>query len=73
MNIAKECFLCFNNRNGKEFLKYLENITLYRSVPHSATDSELRMLEGQRTLVLMIKRMIDSHKEGGKMIKKLDL
>lgn len=53
----------FNTQNGQEVLNYLKNLTQNRVLPPSATDAELRFLEGQRYLVNQIEALIRQGKQ----------
>ena len=48
----------FNSDEGKKVLAYLISITLDRYLPATASNEELRFLEGQRYLVSFIQNMI---------------
>lgn len=48
----------FNSADGERVLSHLFNLTIGRALPPSATDHELRHLEGKRSLYFYIKTMI---------------
>jgi len=54
-NEISACFKrCLSNNDGEKILKYLSQMTLERAMPSSASDGELRYLEGQRYIVKLI-------------------
>ncbi len=55
--LQRSFFLTFNNINGKNVLEYLNQITLNKTLPSSATKEELYFLEGQRNLVKLIQNL----------------
>ncbi|MBR5130406.1 MAG: hypothetical protein IKV03_04195 [Alphaproteobacteria bacterium] len=48
----------FTSHDGKEVLSYLKHLTKERVLPASASDNELRFLEGERFLVHQIETLI---------------
>lgn len=53
----------FSSADGKQVLEYLKAFTKDRVLPASASDAELRFLEGQRFLVHLIETFIRQGKE----------
>lgn len=49
----------FKGEAGQVFLKYLRNITTERQTGPTMSDAELRHLQGQQNLVLMIERRME--------------
>ena len=49
----------FKGEAGRVFLEYLRNITVERQTSPTMSDAELRHLDGQRNLVLMIERRME--------------
>lgn len=49
----------FSSDDGKKVLAWLQVMTFHRSAGASSTDEQLRHMEGQRSLVASILRMID--------------
>lgn len=60
---ACQCTRLFSTPDGKEVLTYLKHLTKERVLSASASDSELRFLEGQRFLVHQIETLIRQGKE----------
>ncbi len=52
----------FSTDDGKKLLAYLQYITFHRSFGADVSDSQLRYMEGQRSLVSTILRFIDQGK-----------
>lgn len=50
---------CFASRDGQLVLEHLERCFLLRRCPPSASDAELRHLEGQRSAVAHILAMVE--------------
>ena len=50
---------CFAGADGDLLLEHLRRLTLDRRCPPSATDAELRHLEGQRFAVAYIVQMVE--------------
>ncbi len=57
----------FTSSDGKEVLTYLKSLTQERILPPTASDSELRFLEGQRFLVHTIETLVRQGKEQPKI------
>jgi hypothetical protein len=55
----------FSEPQGPEVLAYLQQITIQRVLDPSATDAELRHLEGMRALVAIITARATSRPKGG--------
>lgn len=53
---------CFRGARGEIVLAHLRRAFLMRRLPPSASDAELRHLEGQRTVVAYIMDMIERDK-----------
>lgn len=60
--IEKNYVRCFETAAGKIVLEHLREITIERFLGPNATDSELRSLEGARTLVHQIEILIQRGK-----------
>ena len=56
--IDRTVFLALGNANGRELLAFLESITLRTVMPVTASDGDLRDMEGQRRLVAMLKQRL---------------
>jgi hypothetical protein len=54
----------FRGPDGLQVLEHLQRATIGRALPATATDGELRHLEGQRALVLEILNMIHRGSRG---------
>jgi len=52
------CAACFAGRHGQIVLDHLKAVFLDRRVPPSASDAELRHVEGQRSAVDYLMRLI---------------
>lgn len=50
---------CFASVDGDRVLSHLRDMTVGSAMPPTATDAELRHVEGQRCLVKYIGRMIE--------------
>lgn len=53
-DFARSVARCFSSPDGRRVLRHLRAITLDRSLAPGATDSMLRHLEGQRSLVVYL-------------------
>lgn len=60
--LEKNYVRCFETSAGKAVLQHLREITIERFLGTNATDSELRSLEGARTLVHQIEMLIERGK-----------
>lgn len=60
--IEKNYTRCFCTSAGAVVLKHLREITIERFLGANATESELRTLEGQRTLVHQIETLTERGK-----------
>lgn len=58
-DIEKLFARCFSQEDGKKVLAYLHYITFCRAASASMSEAELRHMEGQRTLLSTILRLID--------------
>ena len=58
----------FRHAEGDVVLNHLKKITFERTLPPSATDAELRFLEGQRALVALILSFIKQGQQQGENI-----
>ncbi|MEM6781024.1 MAG: hypothetical protein AAF569_04090 [Pseudomonadota bacterium] len=54
----------FSSDDGKKALAYLQMITFQRALNGNAPDEQLRYMEGQRSLVATILRLIDRGRNG---------
>jgi hypothetical protein len=54
----------FSSEDGKKVLSWLQMMTFHRAVGATASDDQLRYMEGQRALIATILRMIDRGKNG---------
>ncbi len=50
----------FLSEDGQKVLSYLQATTFQRVMPSDASDAQLRQMEGQRTMLLSIQRMVQS-------------
>jgi len=50
---------CFTGRDGERALDHLRRLILDRRLPPSASDAELRHLEGQRSVVAYLVALIE--------------
>lgn len=62
-DIAHQFTRLFNTAAGAQVLEHLKSITSGRVLGPSATDSELRFLEGERYLVHQIETLIKQGRE----------
>lgn len=54
------CFTrLFSSEDGKKVLAFLQVMTFHRAAGVNTTDDQLRYMEGQRSMVATILRMID--------------
>lgn len=60
--IEKNYVRCFETAAGRAVISHLREITIERFLGPNATDSELRTLEGARTLVHQIEMLIEREK-----------
>lgn len=58
IDLAGQFARCFSGADGQAVLDHLQGITLRRVLTPSATDHELRHLEGQRHLVTYVLALI---------------
>lgn len=58
-DISQTFARCFASRDGQLVLEHLERCFLLRRCPPSASDAELRHLEGQRSAVAHILAMVE--------------
>jgi hypothetical protein len=56
-DFAKAVQACFAGRNGDVVIEHLRQTFLERRVPPSASDAELRHIEGQRTAIAFLIRL----------------
>jgi hypothetical protein len=49
----------FSTEDGKKILSYLQVITFHRTLGPGSPDEQLRYMEGQRSMVATILRLID--------------
>lgn len=57
------CFArLFSSEDGKKVLAFLQLITFHRAAGVNTSDDQLRYMEGQRSMVATILRMIDRGK-----------
>ena len=68
MTISQAYTRLFCHSEGKEVLKHLKKITFERILSPTATDAELRFLEGQRALVALILSFIKQGQQKGENI-----
>jgi hypothetical protein len=54
----------FSSEDGAKALSYLQTITFHRALGAQSSDCELRHLEGQRTMVATILRLVDRGRHG---------
>ena len=54
----------FMSEEGQKALAYLQHITFYRQFSATISDEQLRHIEGQRSLVLNILRLIENGRKG---------
>jgi len=54
----------FSGDDGMKALSYLQTITFHRALGSQSSDFELRHLEGQRSMVATILRLIDRGRKG---------
>ncbi len=57
--LCRACARCFTGSDGQAVLAYLTRSVLDRRLPPSASNAELRHLEGQRCAVAGLLAMID--------------
>ncbi len=57
--IARAFARCFRTNEGDKVLSYLQKMTKGRVLTASASDAEMRYLEGQRALVTHIETLIE--------------
>jgi len=55
--LANAAIACFAGRNGDLLLQHLRNVYLDRRVAPSASDAELRHVEGQRSAIAYLIRL----------------
>ncbi|HOY47041.1 MAG TPA: hypothetical protein PLZ05_00355 [Alphaproteobacteria bacterium] len=60
--IEKNYLRCFSTPSGAAVLQHLREITIERFLGPNATESELRSLESQRSLVHQIENLIERGK-----------
>ena len=60
--IEKSFARVFSTEEGKKVLAWLQVMTFHRAAGAGSTDEQLRFMEGQRSLVAGILRMIDRGK-----------
>ena len=68
MKIPQAYAQLFHNPQGKDVLAHLKKITFERILSPTATDAELRFLEGQRALVALILSFIKQGQQQGENI-----
>lgn len=56
--VTRAFIRCFNTEDGKIVLEHLHNQTLFRISDPGIAEDQLRFLEGQRQLVMMICQII---------------
>ena len=54
----------FSTEDGKMVLAYLQTITFQRALGMGAPDEQLRYMEGQRSMIATILRLIDRGRRG---------
>ena len=57
--IAKIFVRAFHTEDGRKALHYLEYMTFHRSATAQASDEQLRFMEGQRSLVTTIRKLMN--------------
>lgn len=55
---------CFSTPDGQKVLSYLQLVTFHRALGATAPDEQLRYMEGQRSLIATILRLIDRGRAG---------
>ena len=58
-DIEKAFARLFSSEDGQKVLSHLQVITFQRALSHSSPEQQLRYVEGQRSLVATILRLID--------------
>lgn len=58
-NVEKSFARLFASEDGQRVLSYLQFSTLQKALSHSASDEQLRYVEGQRALLLTILKLIE--------------
>ncbi len=58
--IGKIFFRAFHTDDGRKALHYLEYITYHRAATATASEAQLRHMEGQRSLVSMIRKLMNN-------------
>ena len=57
--VCRSFLACFAHADGEAALHHLRRVFLDRRLPPSATDAELRHVEGQRSVVAYVTAMIE--------------
>lgn len=57
--IERACARLFSSEDGRKVLGYLQEVTFQRALGISASDEQLRYMEGQRAMIATILRLID--------------
>lgn len=55
--LSNAAIACFAGRNGELLLQHLRSVYLERRLPPTATDAELRHVEGQRSAIAHLIRL----------------
>lgn len=58
-NVCRSFLACFAGTEGEAALDHLRRVFLDRRLPPSATDAELRHVEGQRSVVAYVLALIE--------------
>lgn len=58
-DVEKAFARLFSSEDGQKVLSYLQVITFQRALGHASPEEQLRYMEGQRSLVATILRLID--------------
>jgi len=57
--LCRDAAGCLDSRHGQALLRHLQQLFLDRRLPPTATDAELRHVEGQRSVVSHILRLVE--------------
>lgn len=63
-DIEKAFARLFATEDGRKVLAWLQHITFHRAASYDSSDAQLRSIEGQRSLMAMILRLIDRGRAG---------
>lgn len=63
-DVEKAFARLFATEDGRKVLAWLQHITFHRAASYDSSDAQLRSIEGQRSLMAMILRLIDRGRAG---------